>query len=78
MGTPKDPELRILLHPHGNHTSTDSLTRFLCPPISQWNFELPEKLAIFWLNYIHLEVSKPDRILSHSPAKVPQELYAVY
>lgn len=54
---PKDPELLMLLDPSDSHTSEDSLTRFLYPPISQWNYQLPEKLAIFWLNYIHLEVS---------------------
>ncbi|KAK4935989.1 hypothetical protein LTR10_023036 [Elasticomyces elasticus] len=54
MCIPKDPELRLLLNPNASRSTADSLTRFLHAPISQWNFKLPEKLAIFWLNYIHL------------------------
>ncbi|OAL39447.1 hypothetical protein AYO20_01317 [Fonsecaea nubica] len=52
-----DPDVQILLGGHYSSrlATADSLTLFLTPPISQWNFKLPEKLAIFWLNYIHLK-----------------------
>jgi hypothetical protein len=50
------PELSTLLQPVASQPSPVTISGFLSPPISQWNFKLPEKLAIFWLNYIHLKV----------------------
>ncbi|KAI1615956.1 hypothetical protein EDD36DRAFT_119307 [Exophiala viscosa] len=47
-----DVKLMKCINEHRTHVGDTSM----CIPKDpdQWNFKLPEKLAIFWLNYIHL------------------------
>ncbi|KIW39625.1 uncharacterized protein PV06_08222 [Exophiala oligosperma] len=75
MSMPEDPELRSILDPRTSQGTADSLTHFLNAPITQWNFELPEKLAMFWLNFVHLKVSQNRIPLEPSRPAAVQLLY---
>ena len=51
-----DPDVRIFVQPGYNGGTQEPLVSFLAQPINQWTFESPERLGIFWLNYLHLKV----------------------
>lgn len=54
---PDSPDIGLVFQPSFTPKYFNVITRFLANPISTWPFEIPEKLGIFWLNYIHLEAS---------------------
>lgn len=53
----RGPDINPILGMPSPVTSpTDPTVSFLAVPIEAWDFDLPEKLAIFWLNYLFLQV----------------------
>lgn len=53
---PTFPNVDILVYPNRPSAAADPITRFLADAINAWNFDIPERLGVFWLNYIFLKV----------------------
>jgi len=56
VAEPCFPDVDILVYPERFASASDPITQLLANVMLPWNFQLPERLAFFYLNYIFIKV----------------------
>lgn len=54
---PSPANFDIFVYPERTSATSDPISHFLASAIIPWNFSLPERLAMAWLNHIFIKVS---------------------